>query len=93
MFFYDAYQKKSKDVTNINVGQMQKGAFYFLQYQDDSNWMQYSPIFTVDFKKFGDLITADHVTAGVGGSSLDNERTAVVMADSFTKMINAYPTT
>jgi len=56
MFFYDAYQKSSKEVTNINVGQMQKGAFYFLQYQDDSNWMQYSPIFAVDFKKFGDLI-------------------------------------
>lgn len=56
MFFYDAYQKTSKDVTNLNVGQMQLGAFYFLQYQDDSNWMQYSPVFTVDFRKFGDLI-------------------------------------
>jgi hypothetical protein len=56
MFFYNAYQKSSKEVTNINVGQIQLGAFYFLQYQDDSNWMQYSPIFTVDFKKFNDLI-------------------------------------
>ena len=56
MFFYNAYQKSSKEVTNINVGQMQLGAFYFLQYQDDSNWMQYSPVFTVDFKKFNDLI-------------------------------------
>lgn len=56
MFFYDSYQKTSKEVTNINVGQMQLGAFYFLQYQDDSNWMQYSPVFTVDFRKFGDLI-------------------------------------
>jgi hypothetical protein len=56
MFFYDAYQKNSADVTNINVGKMQLGAFYFLQYQDDSNWMQYSPIFTVDFRKFGDMI-------------------------------------
>jgi len=56
MFFYNAYQKSSKEVTNINVGQMQLGAFYFLQYQDDSNWMKYSPVFTVDFKKFNDLI-------------------------------------
>ena len=47
----------------------------------------------IPVEKFGDLITADHVTAGVDGTSLDNERTAIVMADSFTKMINAYPTT
>ena len=37
------------------------------------------------------MITADHVSAGFDGSSLDNDRTAVVMADSYTKMINAYP--
>jgi hypothetical protein len=35
---------------------MQMGAFYFLHYLDDSNWMKYSPIFTVDVKKFSNLI-------------------------------------
>ena len=35
---------------------MQIGGFYHLHYRDDSNWMKYSPIFTADFKKFGDMI-------------------------------------
>jgi hypothetical protein len=32
------------------------GGFYHLHYKDDSNWMRYSPIFSVDFKKFADMI-------------------------------------
>lgn len=56
MYFYDKYSKSDKDVTSIPVGKMQLGGFYFLHYRDDSNWMKYSPIFTADFKKFGNMI-------------------------------------
>ena len=56
MFFYNAYSKSSKDVLNIPLSKIQLGGFYFIHYQDDSNWMKYSPIFVVDFKKFDKLI-------------------------------------
>lgn len=56
LYFYNKFSKSDKEVTSIPVGQMQIGGFYHLHYRDDSNWMRYSPIFTVDFKKFGDLI-------------------------------------
>src|ERR1022692_4062089 len=56
LFFYDKYSKSDKDVMNIPVGKMQIGGFYFLQYEDDSNWMKWSPIFTIDFKKFSNMI-------------------------------------
>lgn len=56
LFFYDAYSKSDKNITNITRGKIQLGGFYHLHYHDDSNWMRYSPIFTVDFKKFENLI-------------------------------------
>ena len=56
LFFYDKYSKSDKEVTSIPVGKIQLGRFYFLHYRDDSNWMQYSPIFASDFKKFGNMI-------------------------------------
>lgn len=56
LFFYDKYSKSDKNVLNIPVGKMQLGGFYFLHYRDDSNWMKYAPIFTVDFKKFSNMI-------------------------------------
>lgn len=56
LFFYNKYQKSDTEVRNIRVGEMQIGGFYFLHYKDDSNWMKYSPIFTVDFRKFENLI-------------------------------------
>jgi len=56
IYFYNKFSKSDEEVTSISVGQMQKGGFYHLHYLDDSNWMKYSPIFTVDFKKFGNLI-------------------------------------
>ena len=42
-------------VKSISVSDMQLGGFYFIHYRDDSNWMKWSPIFTVDFKKFSNL--------------------------------------
>lgn len=56
LFFYEAYTKSDKMVTSIPRGKIQLGAFYFLHYKDDSNWMKWSPIFTVDVKKFDNLI-------------------------------------
>lgn len=56
LFFYDKYKKSDDLVTNLPVGKMQLGGFYFLHYHDDSNWMKWSPIFTVDFRKFQDMI-------------------------------------
>jgi len=52
----DAYKKSSKEVLNIPLNQIRTGGFYFFHYLDDSNWMQYSPVFVVDFKKFDNLI-------------------------------------
>jgi len=56
LFFYDRYTKSSEDILTIPVKNMSPGGFYFLHYLDESNWMQYSPIFLVDFKKFEDKI-------------------------------------
>ena len=56
MFFYNKYQTNSKEVLSIPLVKMYVGGFYFIQYQDDSNWMKYSPIFLADFKKFDNLI-------------------------------------
>lgn len=56
MYFYKKYNTSSKEVLSIPVGKMTMGSFYFLHYKDDSNWMKYSPIFTCDFKKFGNMI-------------------------------------
>lgn len=56
LYFYDKYQSSDKQVKSMRGGEMQLGGFYFIHYQDDSNWMKYSPVFTVDFKKFGNKI-------------------------------------
>lgn len=56
MFFYEAYTTSDKLVMSIPRGKIQLGGFYFIHYKDDSNWMKWSPIFTVDVKKFDNLI-------------------------------------
>jgi hypothetical protein len=56
MMFYEAYKTSSKEILNLPLGKIQKGAFYFFHYKDDSKWMQYSPVFVTDFKKFDNLI-------------------------------------
>lgn len=55
MFFFEKYKKSDKDVTSVTTSQIFMGGFYFLHYKDDSNWMKYSPIFTVAHKKFSDF--------------------------------------
>lgn len=56
LFFYNEYSGTSDLVTSIARGQIQLGGFYFLHYQDDSNWMRYSPVFTASYKKFDNLV-------------------------------------
>lgn len=56
LYFYDKWSKSEKDILNIPVGKMQLGGFYMVHYRDDSNWMRYAPIFTIDFKKFSNMI-------------------------------------
>jgi len=55
LFFYEKYTKSDDMVKSISVSDMQLGGFYFIHYRDDSNWMEWSPVFTVDFKKFSNL--------------------------------------
>lgn len=61
LFFYESYQTSDELITSIPVGKIQLGGFYFIHYLDDSKWMQYSPIFTVDVKKFSNLIVLNAI--------------------------------
>ena len=61
LFFYQNYIKTSEEIKAINIGEIKPGLFYFLHYLDDSNWMKYSPVFVVDFKKFGGKIVLNCV--------------------------------
>jgi len=56
LFFMNKYDKSDDDVLSIPIGKIQLGGFYFIQYMDDSNWMKWAPVFTVDFKKFSNMI-------------------------------------
>ena len=56
VMLYNKYKSPDELVKPIPVKKMSEGLFYFLMYQDESNWMQYSPIFFVDWKEFGDMI-------------------------------------
>ncbi len=56
LYFYNMYSSSDDLITNINIGKISKGGFYFIHYKDDSNWMRYSPVFIVDFKKFNNII-------------------------------------
>lgn len=56
LYFFEQYQKSSDVVENIAISDIYPGNFYFFHYYDDSNWMKYSPVFVVDYKKFEDKI-------------------------------------
>ena len=56
LFFYESYQKSTESIENIAISDIYPGNFYFLHYYDDSNWMKYSPVFVVDYKKFEDKV-------------------------------------
>ena len=56
LYFYNKFNKSDSEVMSIPISNRRKGSFYHLHYLDDSNWIKYSPIFTVDFKRLGNLI-------------------------------------
>ena len=56
IFFYNKYSKSDSKVSSIGVGEIQIGRFYHLHYQDDSNWMKWSPVFIASYKKFSNQI-------------------------------------
>jgi len=55
-YFAQKYTKSDDMVTSIPLSKIEMGRFYFFHYDDVSNWMKYSPIFTVSFKKINNLI-------------------------------------
>jgi hypothetical protein len=55
LYYYDKYQKSDENVQSTRITDIQMGRFYFFHYKDDSNWMKYSPVFTVAQKKFENL--------------------------------------
>jgi len=55
-YFAEKYEKSDDEVTSIPISKIEMGGFYFLHYRDSSNWMQYSPVFTVSFKKVSNIL-------------------------------------
>lgn len=55
LYFYNKYQKSDDEVQSTRVQDIQLGRFYFFHYMDDSNWVKYSPVFTVGQKKFENI--------------------------------------
>lgn len=56
LYFFEKYQKSDDLVKNIKVEDIFPGGFYFFHYLDDSNWMQFSPVFVADYRKFSNKI-------------------------------------
>jgi len=56
LYLMDKITKSSKEYTAIGINDIKPGSFYFIQYVDPSNWMAWSPVFIVDWKKFDNKI-------------------------------------
>jgi len=56
LFMYEKYSKTDEMCEAIDISDISIGNFYFLHYHDQSNWMKYSPIFCVDYRKVKDMI-------------------------------------
>lgn len=56
LYMYEKYQKSDDICKSISISDIIVGRFYFFQYQDPSNWMKYSPIFVIDYRKLNDLV-------------------------------------
>ncbi len=55
IFMLDKYSKTDDLCHAISVVDISPGGFYHFHYLDDSNWMKYSPVFVVDFRKLKGL--------------------------------------
>ncbi len=50
--FYERYKTPKDGVKAIPISNIEEGKFYFVMYEDESNWMKWTPMFLVDYKKF-----------------------------------------
>ncbi len=55
-YFAYKYTKSDEEVTSVALSSIGLGGFYFFHYNDNSNWMRYSPVFTAGVKKIGNKI-------------------------------------
>lgn len=55
LFLFESLKTTNLDIKAISVKDIKIGGFYFIHYNDKSDWMKYSPIFVVDFKQFNSL--------------------------------------
>lgn len=55
LYMMELYTKSTDDCLSISISDIQVGCFYFLQYLDQSNWMRFSPIFCVDYRKVNNM--------------------------------------
>ena len=56
LYLMDKVTKTDDEYQAINVSDIDTGSFYFIQYKDKSTWMQWSPVFIVNWKKFDNRI-------------------------------------
>lgn len=54
-FMADKYSKSDEMCSAISITDISTGRFYFLHYEDPSNWMRYSPVFVVGYRQVRDL--------------------------------------
>ena len=54
LYFYNKYKNSDDLVTAIGLKDIKKGYFYHIEYKDNSNWMQKSPVFLADYKLLED---------------------------------------
>lgn len=81
LFLYDKYSTSTKEVLSIPLIKMHEGGFYFIHYEDDSNWMKYSPVFATSFRKFDRII----VMTAVNFNFIPLEVRAVIFDKYITK--------
>jgi hypothetical protein len=56
IYFYNLYTKSTEYFKQVSISNIVVGKFYFFHYNDDSNWMRWSPVFVCDYKKFSNKI-------------------------------------
>lgn len=55
IYMVDKYSKSDDMCEAIPLSNISMGKFYFFQYEDPSNWMRYSPVFTIENKDFNGM--------------------------------------
>lgn len=55
IYMVDKYSKSDEMCEAIPISDISMGRFYFLHYEDPSNWMRFAPIFTIEFKQIKEM--------------------------------------